>query len=263
MNNEFIKVSAEVYYAQYNTLVKGLPEELRLLIEKYNVIIAGGALTSIFAGTEIKDYDLYPPNKCVYNEFIKELVDKIKTHTNRTDYKIICSSPNAVTYKFAGKVVQVIKKYCDIGSLVYTANLTVEEVVETFDFTTCMCALDLNSKIFVMHKNFIQDTCRRSLIFNSNTVYPICSLYRVTKYIRKGFTISGGELIKLALSINNLEMNSYQDLKEQLLGIDTYEFIEITDALIERKGKNAPIDFSEVMELVNRKLTDLWEPEQR
>lgn len=264
MMSSVIETSVGVYHSQYNRLMKNIPFTLTQLIEKHHIIIAGGSITSVFSGMEINDFDLYPLTKASYDNFVKDIDEKMQANKKKSpsNWGLLCNSPNALTYKYDGVVIQVISKFCDVNSLVYNPNLSATDLIESFDFTVCMGALDYKEQKFVLYENFLQDVCQRKLVFNVKSAYPVCALYRVSKYINKGYKISGGEAIKLALSIHNLEMNNYKDLKEQLLGIDTVDFIDITESLIENKGKDAPIDFKETMDLIERSLSAIWEPNE-
>lgn len=55
--------------------------------------------------------------------------------------------------------------------------------------------------------------------FNSETAFPIVSLLRVQKYEKKGYSISKPEFIRIILTCMNLEIDSYDELKEQLGGM--------------------------------------------
>ena len=67
--------------------------------------------------------------------------------------------------------------------------------------------------------------------------------------------------MKLSLVINNLQLKTYKDLREQLEGIDTLLLKDITDALLGDPGKR--YDFKEFMALAEEKLAKLWDNEEQ
>ena len=51
--------SNEMYKKEEYILRKSIGEELVKLFTKHNCVLAGGAITSIFSGNRINDYDIY------------------------------------------------------------------------------------------------------------------------------------------------------------------------------------------------------------
>lgn len=45
---------------------------------------------------------------------------------------------------------------------------------------------------------------------------PMSSLYRMNKFLRKGYTITDESLLLLTLTINQLKLSNYSDLKHKL-----------------------------------------------
>ena len=256
--DEFNIFEASRFPRQHYNLLGKMDEKIISLLEKHNIIIAGGAVTSVFSGATIKDFDLYPLNIVSYTEFKREFEQLIKESDDSKD-KQLFSTANAITYRYHNKIYQLINKYVSADCLVYQPEWTVAEILGNFDFTVCMAGFDCKNSQWVLYDNFLSDIAERRLVFNTHSAYPICAMYRVLKYIKKGYELSGGELVKIALSINQIEMLTYKDLKEQLLGIDTLIFKDLTDALISKHGETAPVDFGMVMEEINNKLNSIWE----
>ena len=75
--------------------------------------------------------------------------------------------------------------------------------------------------------------------------YPICSLLRMRKFIDRGWTISAGQVLKMAFQIKDLNLYDVLTLKEQLIGVDSVYFLELL-SLIEKELKENPLreDFS-------------------
>lgn len=87
------------------------------------------------------------------------------------------------------------------------------------------------------------------LKFNHNTAYPIMSALRVQKYEKKGYVISKPEFIKIMLTINNLKINTYKEVKEQIGGMYGVNY----DNLFVDLNDDDKIDISKIIE----KLSDL------
>lgn len=260
MNYNFIHYYQSEFPNQQYKLLSVIPCGLIHLLEKYNMIIAGGAITSIFSDSPIKDLDVYPRNPEYLKSFKKEFIELIKD-TGDTGDGSKYTSANAETFLYKKIVVQAISKMAD-NVHVQKSERSPEDILGKFDWTVCMGAFDFKNHEFILYNKFLADLAMRRLIFNCNTDYPICSLHRLTKYEKKGFHIQAGEIVKLSLCIAKLKMNSYADLKDQLMGIDTLIFEELTTDLIDNHGSETPIDYNKVMEEINHKLNRLWESEE-
>lgn len=192
-------------------LRKYLGNNLYNLLKQYNCIIAGGAILSLFSNTEINDIDVYFRNK-------NDLADMLNNEME--GQWIVAYTKKAFLFKYEGIKVQTIYfRYFD----------SPEEIFDSFDFTVCMGAFDFKQEEFVLHKDFLRHNVSKTLKFNENTAYPIVSAIRVDKYKKKGFYISKVEYIKIILTIMNLKIDTYEELKEQMGGM----YGENYDALLE------------------------------
>lgn len=210
-----------------------------------HAIIAGGAIRSVFANEFISDYDIY----------FKSTLDLITFEYNLIqleNVELSFQTDVAKTYNVNKLKIQVI-----IMPELICSNA--KDIIDQFDYTVCMGAYDFDTKQFVLNDRFIEHIARRELSYNVNGKYPLGSLFRLRKYLKKGYTISGTEIIKLGLSINNLKMESYIDLKKQLEGIDTLFLKELTDKLLSPEYAEKKFDFSEFMDMIDKFFTDKLE----
>lgn len=190
-----------------NQLKKNLGSEMYDLLRSCNAMIIGGALTSILSRKEINDYDCY--FRC------KEDVGKFLLSVGNNDEyawacRFLCSTDKSITFSFGDKKIQLIHQsyYEDIP-----------DVFKDFDFTINMIGYDLNYFQLVCHKDSMQHLAQRILVVNPETKFPLISVLRVNKYLDRDYTISKKEMFKLLLSVNRIEMNSYEDVIKQLGGL--------------------------------------------
>ena len=195
MENKFEKLKLYDYLGSY--LVE--------LFTIYKAYVAGGAITSLFCNREINDIDVYFRNKEDYIGFIREIYDNscLMTHTNKATLFVHGTGNTNVK-------LQLIR---------FDFFDNAEKIFEKFDYTVCMGAFDFTTEKFILHQDFIKDNCCRILRFNSNTAYPIISLLRVQKYEKKGYEISKSEFIRVLLTCLTLNINSYEELQEQMGGM--------------------------------------------
>lgn len=164
-------------------------------------MIAGGAILSIFTNQEINDIDIYFRDKQSLSDFLFQEMSR---------NWVIANTDKAFLFKYNRIKIQTIYfKYFD----------NPEQIFDTFDFTVCMAAFDFKTEEFVLHKDFLKHNVSKMLRFNSNTAYPIVSALRVDKYKKKGFSISKSEYLRIILSVLNLKINNYEQLKSQMGGM--------------------------------------------
>lgn len=164
--------------------------------------VAGGAVTSVFTNQPINDVDVYFKSR---EAFAAAVIDAYDDHRSWN----VATSKRAVTFANGNDVMQFM--YFDFFP-------TAQDIFKSFDFTICMGALDCDTKEWVLHEDFLKHNSQRFLRFNSGTRYPIASALRVLKYKERGYTIGKGEFLKIILAARCPEINSWEDLKDQIGG---------------------------------------------
>jgi hypothetical protein len=79
--------------------------------------------------------------------------------------------------------------------------------------------------------------------------YPVCSLFRIRKFINRGWSITAGETFKIAYDCSKLNLNDIHVLEDQLVGVDAAYFNEVITKLKEYKGE---LDRTYLFEIINR-----------
>jgi len=194
---------------------------------RLQLLLCGGAINSTFTNMEINDLDFYmmDPN------LQPEIEDFFQRYFEKS-----FSSSNAITYKRKGT-----------GRKVYTVQLitrftgTPKEIFEWFDFTITHGAYNFWSSTFEFGDRFFQDLSKRRLVYSGASKYPICAMYRTKKYVDRGYDLPGATIMHIALSIVQLKIENYKDLKDQLMGIDTSYLQKLLDA----KDPTNPVNYGE------------------
>lgn len=178
-----------------------LGEELYQILKERECFIAGGFIRNLFTNSEINDIDIYFRSKSQLEKLL----------CNEFNGKhVLCATKKAITFQYESKQLQFIH-------INYFDNAT--QIFDSFDFTCCMGAFDFKNEEFILHKDFLKHNAQRILKFNSKTLFPIVSALRINKYVEKGYNISRKTFIEIMLSINNLQINNLEELKEQLGGM--------------------------------------------
>lgn len=235
----------------FESLFREKREEPNVFMElrKLNIILCGGAITSIFSNAPINDLDFYLKDHTKLAEakaFLKKWFPDFEIET-----------VNAITYKRKSSksrkqyTIQLITKFTGEPS----------EIFDWFDFTITHGAFDFSRKQFYLGDRFLTDLAKRRLVYSGSSQYPICAMYRTNKYVKRGYELPGATIMHIALSIVQLKIANYKELKEQLMGIDTIYLSK----LIEAKQPDAPVDYGEFIfeafNLIDR-ITGMTEAEE-
>lgn len=217
-----------------------------------NFFVAGGSILSSVTYKEINDYDLYFYTEEDFKLF-KKIIDRYASVTGETD--------RAITYVRDGVTFQATKVFG-----------TPEEIFDKFDYNVCMVALpitiqvdgDIIVKDFIFDKNFIRGVLSRELIFNPKTLYPLNSLFRLRKYIAKGYRINNKEFFKIACAVNKLKIETIEDFQNQCFGMSGEIMDEISKYIDDNyRDKTKVIDIIEFVEELDKKLKlSLWEEQE-
>jgi hypothetical protein len=203
-------------------------------LQSLGLMLAGGAINSIFTDNRINDLDFYIKN---VNDIPAATTFLARWFPSEPPFKSI----NALTFKRQSKhgrkiwTVQLITKFCGEP----------EYILDTFDYTITQGLYDFQNDEFVFGERFFQDLAKKRLTYLGKSHYPICALYRTNKYRDRGYKLPGSTIMHIALSIVRLEIKTYKDLKEQLMGIDTMYLKNLLNT--EKYDDALPVDFGEFL----------------
>ena len=162
-----------------NWCVRRLPAELRRLMKKEEIVVAGGFVRACVAGEKINDVDVFTYGKEHAKEMAQHIADCYKKKPIKTD--------NAITIVCHPTPIQFITRWT------YDSPV---DVLSSFDFTVCAAAFWFDHYrqewCSACTENFYQDLAAKRLQYT----YPIRdedaggSILRVLKYYQRGYRIT-------------------------------------------------------------------------
>jgi len=205
-----------------------------------SVLITGGAIVSLLEGNPPNDYDVYFKTeescKAIANYYSKLERDYDKAVKAYESAKAAGLAPSVapvkpeifVSWRSSNAIslsnkVQIITRFT--GSA--------EEIHENFDYMHCMCVYDYSKNTLILPPDALECIINHELRW-VNSKFPLCSLLRMNKFIRRGWHINAGQVVKICLAINELDLKNPFVLKEQLLGVDSMYFRQLFRALKDR-----------------------------
>lgn len=195
--------------------------ELKQIV-RTKTFITGGCFKALYHNQEVNDYDFYFVDEESKDKFV-ELVnaglakpieepftDRSKLYlmdlAHKTQFAISFNLKSADDKKIK---IQFITKYCGLP----------EHVTNNFDFLHTKNYYVLAFDVFSVDESVLE---QKKLIFNVGASHPVNALKRMQKFIQQGWTIDDPEIMKIAESINKLNLSDEQSYREQASGMYLY-----------------------------------------
>ena len=162
-----------------------------------------------------------------------------KNKTENGKYFPVFLTENAIT--LSDKIQIVIRFYGDA-----------EEIHSNFDYVHCTNYWKSSNKKLYLNKDALESIITKQLYYTGSK-YPLCSIFRSRKFIKRGWHINAGQFLKMAIQLNELNLKDICVLRDQLVGVDTLYFIDLLSRIEKRKKEdpNFIIDDSFIISLVD------------
>lgn len=163
----------------------------------------------------------------VDEEGMRDETEEVKEDTG-TPFRPIFISCNAIT--LSSKIQIIIRFY---GSP--------EHIHLHYDYVHCtnywLSKSDKEGKQLFLNQPALEAILSRELIY-IGSLYPIASMIRTRKFIKRNFTCNAGQYLKMAYQISKLNLDDINALEDQLVGVDVAYFQSLINALAAHKEKN-------------------------
>ena len=226
---------------------------------KEGAIITGGALVSLLTGEEVNDYDVYFRNKEALVTVAQYYVDKWNKEPNddvflEVDEEQKTSGSVKIWVQSSGVAEsrednEDDSKYTPIflSSNAITLSDKVQIVIRfygTCSWTSWDNEVQLPAKA-------LECIINKELVYTGSR-YPLCSIIRTRKYIERGYSINAGQYVKMALQLNELDLNNIDTLKEQITGVDSYYFKALLEDMHIATKSGEKVDNSFIFEAIDK-----------
>jgi len=170
---------------------------------------------------------------------IEEAYEKLEEEALKaedTDFRPIFMSTNAIT--LSGKVQLILRFFGNP-----------EDIHENYDFVHCTNYWTSWDNNVVLKLEAMEALMAKELIYVGSK-YPICSIFRIRKFLKRNFTIGAGQILKICLQISELDLTDIEVLQDQLTGVDCAYFTEVLEKL-KAKDPNV-VNTAYLIEVINR-----------
>ena len=151
-------------------------------------------------------------------------------------YRPIFLSTNAIT--LSHKVQIVLRFY---GSA--------DKIHENYDYVHCTNYWTASDDELVLRQPALESHLARELRYVGSK-YPICSVIRLRKFIKRGWTVNAGQILKMMLQISELDLKDHAVLQDQLTGVDAAYFVQLVSKVKEKDPEK--VNSAYLVEIIDR-----------
>lgn len=214
-----VKMWVEVEPEQICTRLSGVDEPTEKAVDKIPGRVKIHIKSAGIAGEEAKtDYQYFESaDPAEAEEYVERALEKKEENEKTPDYRPVFLTSNAIS--LSGDIQLVIRFY---GSP--------EQIHENYDFMHATNYWTSWDRKVTLRTEALECLLTKELRYIGSK-YPICSLIRARKFIQRDWSINAGQLLKISFQINELDLNDYEVLEEQLVGMDVAYFCQVLAAL--------------------------------
>lgn len=243
---------ARYYVSRFTThKKKGIPVELYVRVEEDRVkIVAKSAGIASEQGTD-KPYEYFEASadEDAASEYVKdvmrdpleiedaneELSEKTKTDDGKK-YRPVFLSTNAIS--LSHKVQLVLRFFGEP-----------EAVHENYDFIHCTNYYSSWDNELHLNKEALEATITRTLTYVGSK-YPVCSIFRIRKFVARGWTINAGQILKILMQVSALDLTDFKTLEDQLTGVDVAYFANLLEKMKDKDPTK--VDTAYLCQIINQ-----------
>lgn len=174
-----------------------------------------------------------------YSEFEKKQED-----ADKPKYRPVYLSCNAIT--LSNKIQIVIRFYGNP-----------EDVHENYDYVHCTNYWLSKTRELTLKQPALESLLAKELKYIGSK-YPLASVIRTRKFIKRNWTINAGQYLKMAFQISKLNLSDINVLEDQLVGVDVAYFNILIDALQKHtekqkeEGKEFQVDYGYISTIIDK-----------
>ena len=165
-------------------------------------------------------------------EEIKEELDDKK----KAKFRPVFLSDNAIT--LSHKVQLVLRFYGDV-----------DDIHKNYDFAHCMNSFEYSTSTLILHPESLNSLLNKALIYRGS-LYPIASVFRIRKFLRRGWSITAGQMLKMVWQISELDLKDKEVLRDQLIGVDQAYMSQLISVLSNREP-NTRVDSIYIAKIID------------
>jgi len=167
------------------------------------------------------------------SRYVENATKQVAERNSQKLYEPVFLSANAIT--LTGDIQLILR---------FTGEP--DEIHENYDFVHCTNYYVYDENKLVLRPEALECILSKTLVYQGS-LYPVCSVIRTRKFIKREWKISAGQYLKMVFQISEMDLSDVAVLQEQLTGVDAAYFAE----LIAKIDPKADVDSSYIAKLID------------
>lgn len=254
-------------------------------LAKDNTIVTGGCIASMLLREKVNDYDIYFRNRETAEAVARYYVeradfgrermkveasdDRVRIvteagHRGSTAVKITADQDEIEELQNAGKEAAEEREdqqhdpvFISTNAITLSGKIQIvlrffgepAQIHGNYDFVHCMNYWASWSGDLILRQDALEAILAKELIY-VGSLYPVCSVFRMRKFIARNWTITAGQVLKMCMQISALDLTDPRVLEDQLTGVDVAYFCDLIARLKESDPEKVNVAY--LIEIVNR-----------
>lgn len=106
----------------------------------------------------------------------------------------------------------------------------ISSIIGNFDFAHTKVYYDYEKDYLFYSLKSLRAILDKRLVYIGSS-YPLTSVMRLRKFIKRGWSINAGEILKILFQVSKLNLEDREVLREQLIGVDVLYFDKLIEEL--------------------------------
>ena len=213
--------------------------EVKVLDGRIQIVVKSSGMASEETDdSSYKYFEQLPEDNIESEEYVDPVEANLEEAVEGDDgekYRPVFMSSNAIT--LSNKIQIIIRFY---GSP--------DEIHANYDFAHCTSWWSSWDGHLELRPAAMEALLARELRYQGSK-YPLCSIIRTRKFIKRGFSINAGQYLKMCMQLSELNLTDVKVLEDQLTGVDVAYFYQVIAYL--RDSKKA-FDAAYICEIVDK-----------
>ena len=246
-------------------LSESVPEDRYDLkdIFKNHTIVTGGCIASMLLSEDVNDFDIYfdsMDNAKAIAEYYTGTEAVCDEDDLKGDMGVLAKGGRIKVYIRSSGIHYCTAKE-DYDPVVFTGNAislkgdvqlilrffgTPSEIHKNYDYVHCT-SYYYQGKVY-LNADAMEALLARELRYTGSR-YPLCSMIRTRKFLKRGWSINAGQYLKMAMQLGELDLTDVEVLEDQLTGVDSAYFSSLIEKI--KAGTDIENMSSYVLDLVD------------
>jgi hypothetical protein len=234
-NKEAVVKIANYFVKKFQEKTPNLSDKVKIYVEesedRVKVIVKSVGIAKEGENNQNYQYFEQLPEEVGSNfvDSVTNTLNHVNANKGRSEkYRPVFMTSNAITLS---EGVQLVLRF--YGSP--------EEIHKNYDFVHCTNYWVSSEKKLYLNQPALEAILSKQLYY-TGSLYPIASVIRTRKFIKRGWHINAGQYLKMCFQVGELDLKNIAVLEDQLTGVDAAYFQQIIDWLKAEKEKDATFE---------------------